>query len=407
MAMRGGNIPMFTLRQRMERLEERTNETVLPPIEDLFQKDPPDVTLTKQFVENMSFSKYPNCKESSASALKAMLYNKNNLEGLRASGVLGSIIEAVRRIDLKKEEEVNGQHIKHLVESLHALIENDESMLLRLVSHPSGTKTVIRLSRSLQGTLQSRCFDILEWIHQMIDGPRELLNYDILKTLLSPTFLFKKTTLMEVRHRACHLMAQLTPKAPMLFDVEVMNMLVLDPRTGERRIDGYMEMQLLSSFLVHMAWRQKVGKSFLSFTFTMISHLLNEVMGESFESIEHMQQIMRIAVILSRDPKHADYMWSHRLDAALQYLVKTDFSLFRRKAETSTGSQRAENAKLAKIRNSKVGKAKRKSILDTGERDSSTLMFLSLIKPDKSSGSKSTGRNEDINFFCTRFPRRS
>ena len=40
-------------------------------------------------------------------------------------------------------------------------------------------------------------------------------------------------------------------------------MLVLDPKI-KRRIDGYMEMQLLSSFLVHMAWRQKVGKvSFL------------------------------------------------------------------------------------------------------------------------------------------------
>ena len=35
----------------------------------------------------------------------------------------------------------------------------------------------------------------------MIDGPKELLNYDILKTLLSPTFLFKKTTLMDVRYR--------------------------------------------------------------------------------------------------------------------------------------------------------------------------------------------------------------
>lgn len=394
---------MFTLRQRMERLEERTKGTVLPPIEDLFRKEEANPTLTKEFVEHMSFSKYPGTKEFSASALKAMLHNTNNLEELRSSGVMGSIIEAVRRIDLKKEEEVNGTHVAHLVESLHVLTENDENMLTRLVSHPSGTRTVIRLCRSLRGKLQALCFDILEWIHQMIDGPKELLNYDILKTLLSPTFLFKKTTLMDVRHRACHLISQLTPKAPMLFDVEIMNMLMLDPKTGKRRVDGYMEMQLLTSFLVHMAWRQKVGRNFLPFIFTMISHLLNEVMGESFESVEHMQQIMRIAVILSRDPKHADYMWTHRLDAALQYLVKTDFSLYRRKAETTSGSQSDEKAKLDKIKNSSVGKAKRKSILDSGERTPSTLMFLSLVKPDAPTGSKSATRNEDINFFCTRY----
>ena len=62
---------MFTLRQRIERLEERNKETVLPPIEDLFRKEDPNPTLTKEFVEHMSFSKYPGTKEFSASALKA------------------------------------------------------------------------------------------------------------------------------------------------------------------------------------------------------------------------------------------------------------------------------------------------------------------------------------------------
>jgi hypothetical protein len=402
MSMRGGKIPIFTVRMRMERLEERTNDTVLPPIEDLFRKEEMAAGLTKEFVENMTFSKYPEVKKSSASALKAMLMNTNNLDELRACGIVGSIIEAVRRVDLKKEEEVQGSHIEHLVESLHILTENNEGMLIRLVSHPMGTKTIIRLCRSLRDKLQALCFDILEWIHQMMDGPRELLNYDILKTLLSPTFLFKKTTSMDVRHRACHLISQLTPKAPMLFDPEVMNMLVLEPKSGKRRIDGYMEMQLLSSLLVHMAWRERVQKGFLPFTFTLISHLLNEVMGEHFESVEHMQQIMRIAVILSKDPKHADYMWSHRLDASLQYLVKTDFSLYRRKAETSSGTKSEEKAKMDKIKKSNVGKAKRKSILDSGERPASTLMFLSLVKPDKG-GKNSAARNEDINYFTTRY----
>ena len=189
----------------------------------------------------------------------------------------------------------------------------------------------------------------------------------------------------------------------MLFDPEVMNMLVVDHQTGKRRVDGYMEMQLLSAFLVHLAWRDRVDKGFLPFTFTMISHLLNEVMGESFESVEHMQQIMRIAVVLSRDPVHADYMWTHRLDAALQYLVKTDFSLFRKKVGTTAGSQSEEKAKLEKLKETGVGKTKRKSILDSGERTPSTLMFLSLVKPDKGQKKNSAAKNEEINFFCTRY----
>ena len=43
----------------MERLEERTKGTVLPPTEDLFRKEEANPTLTKEFVEHMSFSKYP------------------------------------------------------------------------------------------------------------------------------------------------------------------------------------------------------------------------------------------------------------------------------------------------------------------------------------------------------------
>jgi hypothetical protein len=111
---------------------------------------------------------------------------------------------------------------------------------------------------------------------------------------------------------------------------------------------------------------------------------------------------MRIAVVLSRDPKHADYMWSHRLDATLQYLVKTDFSLFRRKTTTTQGSQKEEKKKLDMLKESGVGKTKRKSILDSGERTPSTLMFLALVKPQKAA-KKSAARSEEINYFCTRY----
>jgi len=193
-----------------------------------------------------------------------------------------------------------------------------------------------------------------------------------------------------------------------MFDVYVFNKILVDPDVvdrngngpgkggvGMRRVDGYMEMQLLASFLSHMAWRDRHGEGPLPFVLTVAAHLIEEVKSETFESMEHMQQIMRILVILSKDRKHADFMWNHSLGSALQYLVRTDFALFRRKSSTKQGSVAQERQKMDHAK----GKSKRKSILDTGDRPPATLLFLSLVKPNFTSQT----RNEDINLFCTRY----
>ena len=125
----------------------------------------------------MTFSTYPECKKFSASALKAMLYNSNNLNELRASGIVetssrpfGGSICGMR---------AGVVHITHLVDSLHILLKDEENSLIRLVSHPIGTKTIIRLCRHLR-KLQSKAFDVLGgftkcWMDH------ENVNYDIIR----------------------------------------------------------------------------------------------------------------------------------------------------------------------------------------------------------------------------------
>lgn len=401
--MRASNLGMFTIRQRIERIDERTKQSILPPIDDMYRTQRTEPELINEFVETMTTSHYPGCKIFSASALRANLQNKHNIEGLRNSGVVGSILEGFRRIDLKIDYKT--EHTRHLVESLHILLKPDEEdqfiseqTLTRFISHPLGTKTVIRLIKGCQYRLQMLAFEILEWILAMpgATGSDELIKHHIMKILLTPTFLFKKTTYIDVRHKACKMMSSLAPLVPMEFNAKLMNDLLVDKDTGSRRVDGYMEMQLLSCFLCFMSWRERTKAGYLPFTMTIINHLISEVISETFESLEHMQQIMRIVVILSRDKKHAEYMWTHRLDATLQYLVKTDFSLFRKKSTNQQSSEKAEFEKLKKL---KSKQPKRKSILDTGERTPATLMFLDLVKPDSSTQS----RNEEINYFCTRY----
>ena len=309
MAMRGGKIPIFTVRMRMERLEERTNDTVLPPIDDLFRKGDPEPGLTQELMNNMTFSQYPGAKEFSASSLKAFLSNTNNLSEMRGGGSVGAILEVLRRTDVKSDP--TATHITNLVESLHILVKDDMAMKMSLITHPFGTKTVIRLCKHCVGKMQELAFDMLEWIHR-IDPPRgsngpqkeltldkkhdkkdqergmhggihELLKHKIIKVLLHPTFMFCPTTNLSVRHRAGQMIAQLTPFSPPSFNVDHFNWLLIDPDTGRRRVDGKMEMFLLSAFLCHMSWRDKHAKGFLPNLLTIVSSLIQEVMSESFE----------------------------------------------------------------------------------------------------------------------------
>ena len=85
--MRRGNPSAYQVRLRMERIEERTTATLMPPIEQLYREVPKDPDFLKLLVDNMTFSDYPGAKLGNARSLSSFLMNSNNLS-TRVSSVL-------------------------------------------------------------------------------------------------------------------------------------------------------------------------------------------------------------------------------------------------------------------------------------------------------------------------------
>jgi hypothetical protein len=153
MAMRGGTLSIGTVRMRMERLDERTKASILPPIDDLFAATQQEPELTKLLIDNMTFSSYPGAKEFSASSLKAFLMNSKNLAEFRHAGSIGALLESIRRTNIS--EECKGEHVENIVKSLYILIKDDTNCMNRLLAHPFGVKTIIRLCKYTEGAYKA------------------------------------------------------------------------------------------------------------------------------------------------------------------------------------------------------------------------------------------------------------
>lgn len=379
----------------METIDERTRATTLPSLSDMFNnRQPPDDDLLKVLVENMTFSEYPGAKLGSASSLAGFLMNSNNIGDFRASGCLGAIVEILRRTNI--EEDPDSEAVRNLVTSLHIICDGDLSVQRRLMNHPTGLATIVRLCKRVTGRVQVLSFDILEWLGKLeADSVQRLLDKNIIKVLLKPAFMYRPSTLLATRRRAAQMVRALINVAPERMRIYDFAEICVDEH-GRRRIDGDMEQWLLSATLNHLHWREKHQRGHLPSVFTLLRHLINEVLLEAFDSIEHMQMIMRCCLLVSKDPQHIRFMLDNKLGPALQYLVRTDFNLFRPKSKKTVDSAASERDKLRKIA-SQV-KTKRLSILDTGERPASTLMFLSLVKPVQ----KATAKHDDVNFTVTK-----
>lgn len=84
-------------------------------------------------------------------------------------------------------------------------------------------------------------------------------------------------------------------------------------------------------------------------------------------------------------------MLDQDLTVALQYLVRTDFSLYRKKHD---GGGVLDPASIAEMKK----KTKRLSIQDSGDRPIATLLALSMVKPVKAE----SHNKEDMNYFAVR-----
>ena len=389
----------------MERIEERTASTRMPPIAQLYRTVPEDPDFMKLMVENMTFSDYPGAKLGNASSLSSFLMNSNNIAELRASGCLGAILEILRRTDLERDP--SSEDVSGLVTSLHIITKGDPEVQRRLMNHPTGLSSVLRLCKHTHGKLQVLSFDMLEWLGKLeMDSQQKLLDRNIIKTLLKPAFMYRSSTLPEVRRRAAQMVRSLTSGSPDRMRIYDFAEICVD-EFGERRIEGEMEMLLLSSTVNFLQWwrANKPAKIHVPKIFVLFRHLLAEIIAEDFESIEHMLLILRCCSLVSTDPKHIRFMLANGLGPALQYLVRTDFNLFRPKAKKANsggdggGGGGNDRDMLRKI--ASKFKTKKRSVMDTGERAASTLLFLAMVKPKQ--GGPATKHHDDINLTVTKY----
>lgn len=373
-------------RSRIETIESRTINTKLPKIEKVYDRvEGISGNFTKNLVEKMTFTDYPDAKINGAATLRAFLMNANNVIELKRSGSLGFIIESLSQLD--PEAIGDTQYLMDLIDSIKVLTKDDKVMQAKLLSHPQSLNLLFKFCKFCDGSIQSKLFEILDQLRTLPNAISSLLNQGIYDLLLSPELMYRESTVISVKHGASRMTNSITSISPELFRPDIFSIIALN-ENGTRRIDGYMEMQLLSSLLNYLTWLENNNFE-LGYVFILSRHLINEIIKESFENLDHLHQIIKCLVILSKDQKQTDFMLEKSLDIALQFLVSTDFSMYQRKG---VEVQAAKSSNVLRTH-----RVKKLSVQDTGDRPVAALMALSVIKPNIK-----INRSDDINHFATK-----
>lgn len=368
--------------------------TTIKSFDELFSREELDGELCKLVVDKMIFSEYPGAKLGGTVALSALFLNSNNFDELKNSGSLGAILELLRRINI--EETPKTEQIENLVQCLHVLcLGEDEIVQERLLSNPHGVSTILRLCRFTFGNIQKLAVDMLISLSKLDRGIRELVRQNVIDTVMTEAMLYRNSTIVEVRHAAANLVHRIAVAMPEVFPVDKFVGLAVDVATGRRRIDAYQEIQFLHGLVAHWHYLTSNGRT-LSKIFGLFPHLIDELKFELFDNLDHCALIVKCCVLGAKDPMHVDYLLKHELEVALQYLVRTDFTLFRRKVAASDS---ADGRGKSRGGGGVKKKHRRLNVQDSGDRSAATLSTLSMIR---SRGREGGGGGDDVNFFVTK-----
>jgi hypothetical protein len=372
------------------RLSDRTDQTSIPTLDGAFARKSLDTEMCRMMIDTMTFSTYPGAKEDGARALSAFLGNSGNFDDLRQCGSLGAIIEQLRSIEVTS---TTTPHVKILVNSLHKMcIAEDRTVIEKLISNPYGIGIILRLCLLTSGGIQEQATQILIAISKLEHGIRSLVSHNVMDTLMTPEMLFRTTTKLEVRHAATNLVNRISSMIPSAYPFDCFLQLALD-ENGKRRINAYQEIQFLQGLISHWTWLANDNKT-LDKVFTYFSYLLHEMEFEQFDTLDHCVLIVKCLVLGSRDVAQIDYMLKHDLAVSLQYLVRTDFTLYRKRGDgVSDTNMKAAINELRK-------KTKKLSFQDSGNRSDATLMALAIINPPNKKGSNKA--TEETNIFATK-----
>lgn len=253
-----------------------------------------------------------------------------------------------------------------------------------------GVDTILKLCKNTSGPVQGIAAELLMLLSKLEGGISTLVDHNVLGILMSEEMLYRSSTTEEVRHSSSNLVHRIAISLPERFPADAFVTVALDAE-GNRRINSYQEIQFLQGLILH--WNKRIasgGK--LNKLFGLFPHLINEIKSEMFENLDHCILLVKCCIIASRDPAHIEYMMANDLQVALQYLVSTDFSLYRKKQDAIVvGKMKGALERMKK-------KTKRLSVQDPGERDAPTLAALAMVKPVVSENRS----KEEMNFFATK-----
>lgn len=376
-----------TVKERLAKIQKRTTNTHMPHLGDAFRTKEQLVDgLGSDIMDKVYFSKYPNAERDGAAAISAILLNGENVEELRKSGGLGAVLEMLRRLDLKKM--TNSEHLSNLIHSLHTLVLGSKSVQLKSLSNPFTVDTLLSICGHCSGLIQSKTFEIIDCLSKCENGLQMINSKGALNTLMAPELLTRKSSSLEIKHAVANLIHRCATVSPQDFPLRKYESIAFRKDGVTSAFDCYMEMQMLQAVRCHLNYNNEHG-IVLKEEFGMLKYYLNCVVMEQFESIDHLQSILKVIIASLKDVRQMDFMMENGLDIVLQYLVRTDFELYRKKNAKSSFGKKAEKDMAVNSDGTICHTSNKKK----SERTPGTLMALDLIRKPL----KAASRSEDIN----------
>jgi hypothetical protein len=321
-----GNFSTSTRQNRMKTLLGRVEAVRLPPMDEVCNKYVTSAEDTSALVRDLEdrvfFSTFREDDVSLSFSTFAM--NSSNLEDMKRSGSLGVVIEMLRR--LPKDVDPRSNHVVDIVRCLYIMSE-DVSLQNKILSNIYALPCILQLCAASTGELQCQLVQIVDRLSKTKNGISELIDNNFFEYFLSKEMLFRPSTLVSVRHVSASIINRIAAIAPQHFLLFKFQSVCFDGLN--RHVDGTIETMLLEAVLSHLTWLAGEEKQ-LGEICTAMSYFIEEVRKEAFEDVNHLHQILRCIYLLSREQKQIKYMLKNGLGLILQYIVKTDFELWRK-----------------------------------------------------------------------------
>jgi hypothetical protein len=265
-------------------IQKRTEASTMPPLDNLFSTfaKKGNGRITKDVVENVYFSQFPS--KDASMTFSALSMNSRNITGMRESGSLGVVIEMLRRVDYEDCQETT--HVADLVRSISILTE-DCITQERFMSNPHGVDSILKLCLNTTGKIQEKIFYVMDSMCRTINGMEIFLQHNVFEVLISPEMLSRNSTLSTVKLGTAQLINRVSSVKPEDLPVDRLESVMIV--NGVRRVDGAIEMQLLSALLSHLTWLTNEQRVMKDCT-TIFVHLINEIKSETFEDLEHVSE---------------------------------------------------------------------------------------------------------------------